>query len=352
MIYLRRVIERRSRDDYIELKADYMRQVVPDFCRVVTLLLENVIQRDHYEQGTKSYGYRLVDEGYRCATHRLIPITDARLRKRLSDHRKRQANTALHRWLRKQLDRISLGDIDEAFLRTVAVRQTLENGGAVEDKIKAYAEALDLIQRQAWYWESGDKFGYRVFHNVSGLKRELRRFLRVHGQPLVEIDIKGSQLLFLALEMKRRHLPCGDFLERCQGDVYQYVADHARTTRAKVKQAITQRALFAPNDHRCQRSRIKRAFDRLFPEVAGYIQECKDGDHRELAKQLQRAESGFMLRTVCNRLRLERPDLFVVTIHDSILCLPNDAEYIRGVMLDEFGKHGVQPRLEIKAMDD
>ena len=152
--------------------------------------------------------------------------------------------------------------------------------------------------------------------------------------------------------MKRRHLPCGDFLERCQGDVYQYVADHARTTRAKVKQANTQRALFAPNDHRCQRSRIKRAFDRLFPEVAGYIQECKDGDHRELAKQLQRAESGFMLRTVCNRLRLERPDLFVVTIHDSILCLPNDAEYIRGVMLDEFGKHGVQPRLEIKAMDD
>ena len=258
----------------------------------------------------------------------------------------------MQRWLRKQLARISLGDIDEAFLRTVAVRQTLENGGAVEDKIKAYAEALDLIQRQAWYWESGDKFGYRVFHNVSGLKRELRRFLRVHGQPLVEIDIKGSQLLFLALEMKRRHLPCGDFLERCQGDVYQYVADHARTTRAKVKQANTQRALFAPNDHRCQRSRIKRAFDRLFPEVAGYIQECKDGDHRELAKQLQRAESGFMLRTVCNRLRLERPDLFVVTIHDSILCLPNDAEYIRGVMLDEFGKHGVQPRLEIKAMDD
>ena len=50
--------------------------------------------------------------------------------------------------------------------------------------------------------------------------------------------------------------------------------------------------------------------------------------------------------TVCERIRKERPDCWVATIHDSILTLPDNVEYVLSVMRDEFGKLGVAPRLE------
>jgi hypothetical protein len=49
---------------------------------------------------------------------------------------------------------------------------------------------------------------------------------------------------------------------------------------------------------------------------------------------------------VCRRVMRERPDLPVFTIHDCIYTVPGGAEYVRGVIVDEFGRLGVRPRLE------
>ena len=92
-----------------------------------------------------------------------------------------------------------------------------------------------------------------------------------------QIDISNSQLTFLALEMRRDGVECCDYFTLCeQGQLYEHVARHSGTTRAKVKKAITQRALFSPNDAPCQRSKIMRTFARLFPEVVSYLRQAKD----------------------------------------------------------------------------
>jgi len=62
----------------------------------------------------------------------------------------------------------------------------------------------------------------------------------------------------------------------------------------------------------------------------------------------QRAESKFIIHTVCDRIRRERPDAFVATIHDSVLVLPSDADFVVAVMKEEFAKIGLSPRLEIE----
>ena len=54
-----------------------------------------------------------------------------------------------------------------------------------------------------YYHASVDDYG-RFHTNITNLKRELRSVLRVSGRPFWELDIKGSQMLFLGLEMKRR----------------------------------------------------------------------------------------------------------------------------------------------------
>ena len=93
---------------------------------------------------------------------------------------------------------------------------------------------------------------------------------------------------------------------------------------------------------------IKTLFKREFPEVWQFIEGVKKKDYKKLARLLQRTEAQFMIYTVCERIRRESPDTFVATIHDSILHLPRDSEYIRAVLEGEFAKWGLKPRLEIK----
>lgn len=233
----------------------------------------------------------------------------------------------------------------------VAATSVKENGGAFGDKLDAYQFVLERIGGDEHIWSS-DKQGRRYSY-VTNLKRELRSLLRVEGQRLQQIDIANSQLLFLALEMKRVGIECPDFFSLCeQGMLYEHVAEHARTTRAAVKKAITQRALFSPNDARCQRSRVKRTFDRLFPAVAKFLHDSKaeqDGNSK-LAKLLQFAEADLIINRVCGRLRREDQVSFVTPVHDCLIFLPEDAAIVSSVMADEFLQLGIRPRLDVKGL--
>jgi hypothetical protein len=73
--------------------------------------------------------------------------------------------------------------------------------------------------------------------------------------------------------------------------------------------------------------------------------------HAELARLLQRAESDFIVRTVCDRLRRKHPGMFVATIHDSIVTNSREnAATILATMRDEFVKLGIEPKLEIEEL--
>ena len=186
-----------------------------------------------------------------------IPLDDAKLAKRIDKHRKQQATTRIDRWLRSQLYQLGLAEIDEGFLKTVGKLSVKENGGTLDDKLDAYRYVLERIASGEHLWQP-DEQGRR-YSLVTNMKRELRSLLRVENTQLHQIDIANSQLTFLAMEMRREGITCPDYFDLCeQGQIYEHVAHHAKTTRAKVKKAITQRALFSPNDAACQRSKIKR----------------------------------------------------------------------------------------------
>ncbi len=80
--------------------------------------------------------------------------------------------------------------------------------------------------------------------------------------------------------------------------------------------------------------------------MAQLIHKLKHKDHRRLARHMQEAERKFIIDTVCNRLFKERADLFVTTIHDSIMAKQEDIGYIKQVMLAEFEKLGIAPNLD------
>ena len=114
------------------------------------------------------------------------------------------------------------------------------------------------------------------------------------------------------------------------------------------------RALFSANHSRCQGLPVKQLFDNLFPEMAEFIRQEKKGErtkddekpHGKFAIKAQYEESRFIVYSVCDRIRRERPDCWISTVHDSILTPPNNVEYVLSIMRDEFVRLGVSPRLE------
>jgi hypothetical protein len=78
------------------------------------------------------------------------------------------------------------------------------------------------------------------------------------------------------------------------------------------------------------------------------MRRVKRGDYRRLAHSAQGIESDFMFRRVLPRIMELRPDLFVATIHDSILTTADNAEFVRGVMLGQFAALGLSPQVKVE----
>jgi len=151
----------------------------------------------------------------------------------------------------------------------------------------------------------------------------------------------------LAGGLDRDRLPADHrrYLELCERrGLYQAVADQLGTTRDVAKR----RVMVALFDRPWRRNMVCEALAGLFPGVMAGIAEIKRPDHRRLAHFAQRVESGFMFGRVVPRIMRERPDLFISTIHDSILTPAGDGEFVRGVMLDEFAQLGVSPQVKIE----
>ena len=91
-------------------------------------------------------------------------------------------------------------------------------------------------------------------------------------------------------------------------------------------------------------SDLGREFEGRFPEVMAMIKKIKSRGFAQLAKVMQRYEAAFMYDRVVRRLMLEHPEVYVLTIHDSIMTLPEHAETIRSIMLEEFARLGLHPR--------
>ena len=148
-------------------------------------------------------------------------------------------------------------------------------------------------------------------------------------------------------EFDRGRLPSDlrRYLELCEArGLYQAVADRLGKTREEAKQGI----MVVFFDKPWHRNAVSAMLDELFPTVMQAMRGIKRQDYRRLAHFAQRIESGFMFGRVVPRIMELRPDLFVATIHDSILTTAGDAQFVRQVMLDEFARLGLSPQVKVE----
>ena len=156
----------------------------------------------------------------------------------------------------------------------------------------------------------------------------------------------------LGVRIDRESLPddLRRYLAACEKrELYEEVARQLGKTRDDAKKGVMV-ALFDKVRPEAHRTGATKALDELYPGVTADIRKIKRDDYRQMAHFAQREESKFMFGRVVPRIMSQRPDLFIATIHDSILTTEGDEDFVRDAMLSEFDRLGVTPQVKVERL--
>jgi hypothetical protein len=103
--------------------------------------------------------------------------------------------------------------------------------------------------------------------------------------------------------------------------------------------------LFGANGYK---SKVKTALTARFPKTAEFLRQQKEQDEgaSKLATALQKLEAQAVIHKTADRIRKQRPEMFLATIHDSILIFPDDLCYAQHVFQDELRKLKINAKLK------
>jgi len=267
---------------------------------------------------------------------------------------------------------------------------------SLEDRIQRAAKQWEIVDSGEWTPKLDERG--RLYTGITSLWTPLRAYLRYHGEPLVNVDIRASQPVFLCLllletmgEQKNlsiqlhhnnitqlnnppnttyspyvgttgpkclqgRNLICKcdmpddvcRFIELvCKHDVYTEIGNRAGYTgkgRSWKKRRFFG-VLFSDNGYA---DNFYDVMKRDFPTVARVMREAKVEDYKQLSLDMQKAEAQFMFRKVIPRIMQEYEDAPMFTIHDSILTTEAFAADVKRIIQEEFWRLGVAPEVKME----
>jgi len=371
----------RCRDDRgeVPLKTEFLRKVIG---RHHLDKVRDLAERNGYVERNRSYL-----AGNRSKTYRLLePYDSARLVRREVKHPILRRNIRDfwedgHRrmWGRIRRNETPVDrDVCEHLWSQVQRIRIDEDADYGESFHPAHQIAVDQIHRGAFRFKVDD-YG-RIHTNVTNMAKVLRRHLSVDGQRLVNADIGESQPLFIGQaiasargrttggndgdhystslmldkptsagwQFNRVGLPrdMEEYLALCEaGSFYQTLADLLGVSRDDAKSSVM-KAFFGKPYHQTAASRV---IEQRFPSVLREMREVKRSDYRHLAHCAQRIESAFVYGRVVPRIIREQPKLFITTIHDSVLTTEHDGPYVQQLMMREFARLGISPKVKLES---
>jgi hypothetical protein len=273
-----------------------------------------------------------------------IPLNNAKLILRIQkvwdDLRKEDAKSIRgHSDQVKYLNRLTIDESYKDFLNSNYTNETDQYNSIL-------ASAMRIINKIPL--AKIDNTSGRFHSNITNMSKGLRPFLRIKGEPLVNIDIKNSQpylsTIFLTNPGKVSYLTKNPVFAKllqslqykdtedikkyiylvASGSLYEYLMTEFSLTRDETKRQVL-RILFArnrlPKDEINRKCRLifKDTFPtvhRIFSKVRGSEKGDKFSNFKRFAILLQRIESHLMLDIILKRIYKELPGTIAVTVHD------------------------------------
>jgi hypothetical protein len=300
----------------------------------------------------KSYGYRLGSR-YRDTGFKYRTLTDPRLCRRLLNHRQKQIEYAIRHlscgnFLHKSQKSIHFKPEVQDFLKQVENDPTLSKK---QKNCRKYTYEAFRGDFRRELFTLGRKGG-RLFTNVTQLPKDLRGYLLINGESVVEIDIANSQPFLLACEFSPGD-PSTDYFRELasEGIWYEALNDLLETPyqdRGDLKIATYQHGFFKNYPDPDSKEPIFNAIKKQWPQVASHIEELRRLPNRTLASKLQRIESNLVFNQCVTRIEKE-VGCPIATIHDSWVVPCSKCDVIYDLLMEVITeKMGLAPKLKVK----
>lgn len=367
-----------------QLQMTYIKKLVPQGDRYLYELIKlQIIQRvGNAIKGKTSYQYSFTPEYFSEFITLALKNQKLVLRIRKAHEQKNKTVSNSIRGYSEQVKYLKHLTIEEGFIDFINASYITET-----DKYNSVlASATRIVNNDIFY--SVDSTAGRFHSNVTNCAKSLRPFLRINGEPLVNIDIKNSQpflsILILMNPAKVAFLTKNNAFSMLlqtlkvpqKQDVIRYISlvvnglfyeylmtefskEGLQLTRSETKVQVL-RILFARNRMPKEETnrKARQIFINLFPTVHlifSKIRGPEKGDQftsfKRFAILLQRIESHLMLQVILKRIYRELPGTIAVTIHDSIMTgiLTNNVEAVRKIMIDEMTFFvGFSPQIKVE----
>jgi hypothetical protein len=393
---------------FTQLDSQELRRKCTNYKQYLDYLINTkVIKSDnHYIKTRKCKGYKLADEYSGI-------LVEVAVEKRKSGRPKKIAlkgneiNTVhLSKWYNEGLT--IDGVLARQFIKTELERKKRfpllkevrenkywENGINYKDEEKQYNYALHSIVKieEALFNVHRDSNVKRLHSAITSLPTSLRNTLTYENKQLVSVDIKNSQPyianILLTREFwteeneSRKNLRMKEIINSIRnkdgiimyqysdssttpedvalfrectsyGTFYETVAEKFQeiglltdASRDSFKKVIL-KTLYSSNRYS---DIYKKTFMHLFPEVDRIFRLVKENDKSILPVLLQVIESDIVLDIIAKRITEEKPELFFITIHDSIITVDGCEAYIKRLIEEEMASIiGFAPTVEIEQL--
>lgn len=353
-----------------QLQMTYIKNLVPQGDKYLIGLIDlNIIQRSGFPvKGQSSYQYNFTPEY--LSKYISLPLRNAKLILRIEQARTKYIKVAA-KSIRsrseqtKYLKQLTIAPEYNEYIKSHYFPETDQLNSVVRS-------ATRIINSDIFY--SIDSTSGRFHSNITNMAKGLRPFLRINGEPLVNLDIKNSQPFLstilltdpgkisymtkipaFALLLQTLKVSLSQDVKKyislvASGQLYEYLMSEfskegLTLTRDETKVQVL-RILFARNrmpqneTNRKARQIFKDRFPkvhRIFSKVRGSAKGDKFTNFKRFAILLQRIESYLILDVILKRIYKELPGTIAVTVHDSIMTgiLTNNVEAVRQIMIDE-----------------
>ena len=390
----------RKEDGWVHLKSSYWGKVVThDLLKIKKTLLDSGIMttNNRYIEGKESIGYWFGEQydidnkalwtEYNGRAWKDHIVGNERLSKKMSDFRdgrfEKDSKVLKHlnSWLRQ---------LDFSYAQALGHLKQLEELNQLKSDESYEHNEMAICKLRDRQWEFSHDWLGRVHTNLTRLHKQMRRYLKIGNQRLYNVDIKNSQPLFLCTVISRwirEYEPeqwvdptTQEFIEICEsGKFYESMMHRLDITdRDAMKKLMYKHVFFGPirtepykpkdqNDEDAMAKyktlredyiefvEISEMFKTHHPQVWKIIYDIKGGEHGQyenLAHMLQRAESSFVIDTICHKIMTDKPDVPILTIHDSIMTTYHDTDYVRRLLVDGLKKLGLNVSGRIVTVTD
>jgi len=392
----RRIFNRRLKGQtFIPMNSEIIRRYIPN--RQVASILDYLkdtgqVERTGYSEGC-SRRYRLSDHLQRSRCLVYPPKSSAIARKlvRLREERdkdtganKRPVHKHLDFWLKSVRvdEKAALQFVSDNHSKSAAWLSSLLEVPSYAEELnneRLHAEASILAITNKDLFSTVCKYG-RYHSNITSFRKVLRPFLQFDEKPLSEIDVSACQPLCLAVhlhEIKYNILTSVSFSDEqlqlfhklftlpvccasqnkddasryqkdCEtGKFYDRMKEFCEVASLpKVKKKLFAEVFFGKR----KGGRLLNGFRKLYPTMGRLIDWVKRHDYKHLSHTLQRIESSIVIDDACDVMRVQHPDVPILTIHDAILTTPENADLVTGIMMAAFRRRGVSPQIKRKQL--